>query len=139
MRLSPADRRLLLRAWLLLLIVRLGLWLLPFHCLRRFWQRFITAAPAVAPAAGEAHRLAWAVPLASRYVPHATCLTQALALQILLTREGAAALLRLGVTKDEQGRVTAHAWVEQDDRVLIGGSRLEHYTALDNLERVSEF
>lgn len=131
MRLPPVERRLLMKAWLVLLVVRLGLWVLPFHCQRRLWQRLITAVPAVAPAAGEADRIAWAVTLAGRYVPHATCLTQALALQILLNREGAAALLRLGVVKDEQGRVMAHAWLEQDGQVLIGGGLLDHYTALD--------
>ena len=139
MRLPPVERRLLMRAWFLLLTVRLGLWLLPFRHQRRIWQRLAAAAPGGAPAAGEADRIAWAVSLAGRYVPRATCLTQALTVQTLLKREGIAAHLRLGVAKDDDGRVTAHAWLEQDGQVLIGGGRLEHYTALDNLERVSEF
>jgi hypothetical protein len=83
-------------------------------------------------------RIAWAVSLAGRYVPRATCLTQALAMQILLKREGIAVQLHLGVAKDEQGRVTAHAWLEQDGRVLIGGGSLESYIMFDNLERLYE-
>jgi hypothetical protein len=56
-------------------------------------------------------RLERAVRVASRVVPRATCLTQALALNHLLSRNGYTSIVRIGVAK-EDGRFAAHAWVE---------------------------
>ena len=55
----------------------------------------------------------------SRYVPGSTCLVQALAGQWMLLREGYPAQLRIGVSKAEG--FEAHAWVELEGKVLIGG------------------
>ena len=60
--------------------------------------------------------------LASRYVPRATCLVQALATQILLGRHGHAGQVHIGVALDEKLGFRAHAWVESQGEVLIGGS-----------------
>jgi hypothetical protein len=133
MGLPPVERRLLMKAWLLLLAVRLGLWVLPFRRQRRFWRDLTAVPPGVPPVVDAVDRIAWAVPLAGHYVPGDTCLTQALAVQILLKREGIAAQLQVGVAKDEQGRVTAHAWLEQDGRVLIGDQGLDRLTLLRTL------
>ena len=65
---------------------------------------------------------AWAVKAASRRMPFtATCLVQALALRMLLSRQGYDPHLRLGVAKDGDDRLEAHAWLEMDGQVLIGG------------------
>jgi hypothetical protein len=132
--LSQAERRFLLRATLQVLKVRLMLWCLPFFCLKRLlagegqgWSGKTQAE------ASGVERIIWAVEVAARYVPRATCLTQALAARKLLHQEGFAGELRLGVAKDEAGRFQAHAWLEQDGRVLLGGGQQEHYTAFDNL------
>jgi hypothetical protein len=55
----------------------------------------------------------------SRYVPGSTCLVQALAGLWLLQREGYAPQLRIGVSKAEG--FEAHAWLELEGKVLIGG------------------
>lgn len=73
--------------------------------------------------------------VASRYVPAASCLTQALAGQVLLNQHDAPALLRIGVAKNEQGTFQAHAWVESQGRILIGNSpELFRYTRLTEFE-----
>lgn len=64
--------------------------------------------------------LAWSVGNASRIVPKATCLTQACALQIMLARRGIDAVLRIGVMNG--AAFGAHAWLEHDGRVLVGGT-----------------
>lgn len=69
-----------------------------------------------------AEKAAWAVMTSSRYVPAATCLTQAFATQVLLSRRGLPARLRIGVVKGKDGRLQAHAWVESNGVVVIGGS-----------------
>jgi hypothetical protein len=65
-------------------------------------------------------KIIWAVALASRYVPAATCLTQALAGQVLLNQHCAPTVLRIGVMKDQRGEFQAHAWIESQGRVVIG-------------------
>jgi hypothetical protein len=79
-----------------------------------------TKGPRVEGASAE--KVVWAVTASSRYVPAATCLTQAFATQVLLSRRGLAARLRIGVVKGKDGRLQAHAWVESNGVVVIGGS-----------------
>ena len=135
LRLPPAERRLLVGATLLVIAIRLGLSLLPFPTLRRWLAR-----AASAPAGGErtarpsVERLAWAVTVGSRYVPAATCLTQALAAQTLLVRHGHPASLRIGVARGAGGQFEAHAWVESQGRLVIGGAGSERFVPLPALD-----
>jgi hypothetical protein len=76
----------------------------------------------------------WAVETAARHMPLAnTCLTQALAAQVLLARRGYPALLRIGVVKGDKDNLQAHAWVESEGEVVIGGYELERYAHLATL------
>src|SRR5687768_10065352 len=113
LRLPSYDRRLVLRAALLLGGIRLGLSLLPFAVLRGLLAR-VSVGPSRLDNASRSSvdRPVWAVAAAGRYVPKATCLVQALALQVLLMRQGYGARLCIGVAKGQQGRLEAHAWVE---------------------------
>jgi hypothetical protein len=79
-------------------------------------------------------RLAWVVGVASRFVPKATCLAKALAMHVLLQQAGYQACLHIGVTEANEGRLKAHAWVESQGRILIGGVDLSTYTHLLALE-----
>lgn len=119
---------LLLRAAILLCTVRLALWMVSFQKLRRVVDSLTHAR--LRPAGRySADQLGWAVRAASRYVPHATCLTQAVALHILLRREGLQSTIRIGVRKDAE-RFEAHAWVESQDRVVIGDCGSDRYTPM---------
>jgi hypothetical protein len=117
----------LLRAGALVCAVRLGLWMVPFAQVRRVVTSL--AAGSGRTMRYSADELSWAVRAVSRYVPRATCLTQALVLHILLRREGLQSTIRIGVNKDA-GRFEAHAWVESQDRVVIGESGLARYTPM---------
>ncbi len=135
--LSSAHRRLLVTSALLVGTIRLGLWLLPFQVLRlRLAGMARTANKVQQGDQATIDRVVWAVKVASRYVPKATCLTQALAAQVLLSRRGYPVRLRLGVAKGEAGQLRAHAWVESQGRIMIGGlEALSHFTPLPPLER----
>ncbi len=63
----------------------------------------------------------WAIAVAGKYMPGTTCLSLALAAQRMLNREGYPAHLHIGVAKDHTGSFGAHAWVESDGRIVIGG------------------
>ncbi len=135
-RLPAAKRWLLIEAALLLEVVKLGMMLLPFTTLRRLLGRaagvLIEPRRADHPSADE---VVWAVEVASQYTPGAkTCLARALAVQVLLVRRGQPALLRIGVLKTEQEQFRAHAWVETEGKVVIGGSETGRYAPLATLE-----
>ena len=63
-----------------------------------------------------------------------TCLPQALAAQVLLERCGYPARLRVGVVKGGEGQLEAHAWVESQGRIIVGGAEVERYIPLSGLE-----
>lgn len=133
-RLPPAERLLLLAAVLLLTAVRVGLRILPLRTVLRLLSRLSGVAEGRA-AGDEAmiERVGWAVTVASRYVPAATCLAQALVTETLLRRLVLPADLRLGVARDAMGCFQAHAWVECRGRVVIGGAVLDTFTPLPPL------
>ena len=137
--LSTPDRSLLLKSAFLLGVITLGLRLLSFHAMQRFSmgarQKTARARHTDQPSAD---RIAWAVRVASRYVPAATCLSQALAARVLLGQYGYPARLCIGVARGEKGQLEAHAWVESQGRVIVGNSQdLSHYAPLLSLEMES--
>jgi hypothetical protein len=131
--LPAAERWLLVKAALLLGGTRLGLRLLPFRILRRVVESL--SRPSVwlpAPDSFSTARIVWAVELVSRYVP-TTCLSRALSAQVLLARREYPVLLHFGAVKDGE-RFLAHAWLESEGQVVIGGQVLEPYIPLGTLE-----
>jgi len=80
--------------------------------------------------------LAWGVKKASRFVPKATCLTQALALRWLMARSDQDCAIRIGVMSDPSGAgMKAHAWVIYNSDIIIGGDSedISNYTVLVDL------
>jgi Transglutaminase-like superfamily len=135
-RLPASYRHLFVKALLLLGIVRVGLWLLPFQTLMRLFAHMTRAHAALQDGdhAGM-QQVIWAVTVASQYVPAATCLTQALATQVLLSRRGHPASLHIGVARSDTGDFLAHAWVECQGKVVIGGlTAPARFTPLLSLE-----
>jgi len=114
-RLTRRERRLLLYAWWLFLLVDAALRFLPV-------TRLLPRGPAVGATDSvlPADRIVWLVTVASRYAPgRATCLKDALVLVWLLRREGVEALVRIGVARNAGG-LKAHAWLEHDGGIIFG-------------------
>ena len=124
--LRSQERRILLRALFLVGAIRAGLCLLPFRAV----QRLTAKADRGAATIHSAGRCVWAVRAASRCVPGASCLTQALAAQVLLAQSGYDSRIEIGVAKDEQRRFRAHAWVVCGDEIMIGGAEVDRYVPL---------
>ncbi len=127
--LPPQRRALLVRALLTVSLYRAALSTLPFRVVRSLAARRVKPSRRALTRAKRPEELTWAVAAASRRVPRASCLTQALALQEMLARAGLASDLHIGVAKSEDGRFEAHAWLEREGRVVIGG-RVERFTRL---------
>lgn len=79
-----------------------------------------------------APRIARAVSIAGRRSLWPTsCLRQALLLQVLLARQGLDSQLKIGVRNTAEEGFGAHAWVERNGQVLIGGEHAsQQYVAL---------
>ncbi len=130
--LKPADRRLLNRTFFLVLFVRLWLWLASYHSLSRFLHWLARQTRNSSRISMQyPDRASWAVQSVSRCIPGArTCLVEAMALQFILQRHGIPSHMQVGVCKDEQGKLRAHAWIECRGHVVIGGTDLSAYTLL---------
>jgi hypothetical protein len=120
-----ADWVLLFRVAVVTITVRASLSVFPIRTvrngLRAMAGHWRSRSPASSP---YRRRAAWAAnAIGHRFLPKRPCLTQALVLQYLLLQRGDdSSTLRIGVAKDDDGNLTAHAWVEWKGRVLIGGT-----------------
>jgi len=129
------EKRLLVTAFVLLAFVRAGLWSLSLQQLRRLLeQRVSPAASLRSGMRSDVGRISWAVTTASRFIPRATCLVQALALQTMLRQHGIASSLNIGVAKQDGDRLNAHAWIQHGDELIACGSNPVDYTPLLVLE-----
>jgi hypothetical protein len=124
--LKLSEVLLLAQAGMWVLAARIGLFLLPFGRLQRLVALLTRGTHAPSFSDDRVSQLTWAVSSASRFVPQATCLTKALALHILLRRAGFQSRIHIGVRR-EDGRFEAHAWVESQDKVVIGDFELKRY------------
>jgi len=135
--LEADERRLVFRTLVLVAAIRVAFWVLPFQRLQRVasswssWKYLPINVPPDMPVS----RLVWAVRAASRRVPAASCLTQSLALQCLLTRAGHRSRIRIGAAKDVESGFQAHAWVEYlGEPLLSGPDELARYVRMFAVE-----
>jgi hypothetical protein len=129
-RLSRSEQIRLLDAWLVLAIVRLSLWAVPLQRLLRLVQRVVPVRRLENGPTRSAEELARNVSRMSPYVPRATCLSQAVATQVLLARDGYPSRIAIGVARDAERQFRAHAWVECAGSVVIGSVNSAIYTPL---------
>lgn len=128
-RLSSEERRLMAQSALIVAGVRLSLSLSSLEATLRRSSRLVGASGSKSMDAADIESTVTAVRRASRLIPRASCLTQAIAAKTLLARHGQESTLRLGVAKRNED-VEAHAWLEADGRVLIGQFENQHFAPL---------
>ena len=104
-------------AFIVLALVRFGLTSLSLSTLRARLPWKLVTGPAP-PAMCD--RCCWALTRASRWVPGATCLTQALAGQWMLNRLGYASTVVIGVQPEAKKGLHAHAWLKSGARLIVG-------------------
>jgi hypothetical protein len=136
LRLSWSDKWLLIQTLFLLAFTTVGLRLFPWLSLQKFllklarWYSLfkISRVPSVI-------RIGWAVHAASRSIPNATCLPQALVAQYLFVRDGYPVNLQIGVAKGKNEKLQAHAWVTSDNQIIFGKIRdFDDYVPLAHIE-----
>lgn len=143
LRLSACDLWLLITSAFLLVTIQSGLRFLPFQTVQRLLTRISRSTSGRQAADRRSiYRVIWAVDTVSQHLPGiSTCLTRGLVAQALLCRHGHPAQLRIGVVHGGESQLQAHAWVEIDHHVVLGGlPDLDHYApfppfALERRER----
>ena len=130
----------LLKTFLLLGFVRLGLWLLPYqkllHLLNQISDRN-SGAQEIELNDNHLNQIVRAVNISTRYMPGgAKCLARALTTQVIMKRQGYSPQLRLGVAQGEEGKIEAHAWIEYQGLIVIGDlQNLSRFIPLSPFEK----
>ena len=127
MKLSTMRRRYLREATVMLLITGLAVRIRPAQVFAwanrplRHTSRFTV---------DEKGWVGWSVEtMGARRWINASCLTRALAAQAMLRRRGIASRLCLGVSCSD-ATLSAHAWVEIGQEVIVGGPEIGRFTRL---------
>jgi hypothetical protein len=115
------NKKLLFQSMFLVFAIRICLWIFPFRWLNKLVS-FIDSK------GFDNEQLDWviindvvrSIRACSRYVPCASCFTQALAARTLLRLKGQNTQLKIGVDKEGDDKLAAHAWIEADGRIIIG-------------------
>jgi hypothetical protein len=134
-----SEIRLFVQAWFALTVTRLALRRVPLPSLRRWVWRALSARPLPAGARLPMARVLRCAAAAVRLMPvPSTCLATAIVVQALLRRHGYPADLRIGVRRPAEGLFAAHAWLEQEGAVVVGGpaSIVGQYQSLPGLEHL---
>lgn len=124
-----SEKFLLFKAWLLVGLIRVSLLVGRFARTKRLLDRLQRRAVRRLVARRRlARRVARMVELASHLIPGGRhCLTRAMALEVLLKRRGYPADVKIGVARDDSGKLIAHAWLHCEGVVLIGGEGAANY------------
>lgn len=120
LRLPVAEKRFLFQALYFLAVYRASLKLFSLQNLltkvSRKSQADLTPLPVNIPP----KRMARLITVASSFIPFSTCLSQALAGQILFAMHGQKTTLHVGVCNKPDTGFEAHAWLCQDGEVILG-------------------
>lgn len=122
LRLPFGQKRQLGEAFVWVLLVRLGLWLLPFRVLNRWVPGECKTQDNAIPEWERIKEAMRFVRMTSRFVPYATCLTQALAGRAMLSRIGQKCQVKIGVDFAQEQILSAHAWLVVDGKIVLGNT-----------------
>jgi hypothetical protein len=137
-KLSSREKLAAIESLFWVIVIRLMVWVFPFPFVQKRVRKIasylfpadLNTVPLVSM-----NRIRLMIVMASRFVPRATCLVQALAGYILFSRYGYDTIIKIGVLTEE-GVFEAHAWLERGGNVVLGESEKNFKTILD-LDRAS--
>ena len=139
-RLPLYKRRLIIEAAVLISFTNFGLHLTSFQKLQSFYQQlFRLNKVRYQKTHPNKSDIAWAIETTGQKLfKDDTCLVIALAGQSLLNLYGIPAKLQLGCLLGDEKTIFAHAWVENEGEVIIGGTErdISKYTPLTDFKGV---
>jgi hypothetical protein len=123
--------------FILLLMIRLGLKVLPFQSLIKIIESISIPQEKANPENIQPiRRVIGAVEASSRNMyREAKCLAKALTTYVLMRRAGYLPDLKIGVAKADSGALKAHAWIEYQGKVAIGNlPDLDSFISLPSIQ-----
>ena len=116
------QKLVILSAFVLAVIVRFALWLLPFRVIDRILAKIssLFGRKPLSLDVEEAERIAVLAKSATQMVPYASCLVTALTAETLLGIRGLHCTLKIGVKKSETKKIDAHAWLQVGETIIVG-------------------
>lgn len=134
-RLSWEKKFLLLEACALLATFRLVLAVLAFKKIEPHLGQHMYETPDENTARDgmTAKTVGWAVNTMSRHTLwESKCLVQAMTAKYMLRRRGVKSTLYLGVARDENQEMIAHAWLRSGGRIVTGARTKEKFVAVSS-------
>lgn len=120
LNLNKLEQQLLIQAYVLMTIIRLGLFFVSFQFLKSFLEKIVQFKKTTNLKI-TTKDIAIAIYLSSRVsFGNVRCLAQALTTNTLMNIYGYPCQLHIGVAKGEDNRLEAHAWVEAEGEVIVG-------------------
>ncbi len=132
-RLSRANRWLTLEALIWLGLSRLAVLTLPFRWIAPYMGQTQAVSPVDDASVDEEQvkRVARAIRWTSRHTPwDSNCLAQALTAKRMLHRRRINCTLYLGLAKDQDDQLEAHAWLRSGAFILTGGRGSRRYAVV---------
>lgn len=129
LKLSSWEKKIAFVALLWVIRIRIMLWMFHFSTVQNRVQKIACNYNSTPKNTITMNRLRIMIMVASKYVPRATCLVQALAGYILFSKYGYNTSIKIGVL-NENGEFEAHAWLEHDEKVVLGESEKNFRTIL---------
>ena len=127
--LGASDVRLLIAASFLQLLTAAALRIMPLPILRRQAARLRRLAHIILHGTDE--RVIWAIEaVGRRFVGVSTCLVRAIVAELALGSPERPLRLTIGVRRAPGDDLRSHAWVADEDRILVGGSVAGEYVPL---------
>lgn len=122
-----------IRAFIYCGIARMYILFFPFNKLKKRMGKVKAESPEVVDinTVREARNIGRTVLHAASYTPwQSKCLVQALAAQWMLKRKGISTTIYLGVKKDKQNNMLAHAWTRCGSYYVTGGYNRQGYAVV---------
>lgn len=130
-RLTWRDKLLFLEAFLLTGIIRFAILFLSFNKLARFSGKYKKESSKTISNEDEAitRKIGWAVSTASKCTPwESKCLVRALTAQVMLSTRKVSSTLYLGVARDKEKKLIAHAWLRSGEDIITGANEMSEFT-----------
>lgn len=136
LRLPVADGCLLVEATIFAALARIAILTLPFRWIAPWLGRHTESAGESGETVGDdlvRQRVGWAVQVVSRHTPwQSKCLVQSIVARLMLGRRGVAGTIYLGLAKDPDGQLIAHAWLRSGAMIVTGRRGMLQFTVLSS-------
>lgn len=116
-----------------LALTRMATLILPFKWIARFLGTHMVESVRLQSTdqTRRARHVASCIRAMSRHLPwDCKCLVQAISAKMMLDRRSIPTTLYLGVSKDQQDEMIAHAWLRAGNAIVLGGGGLKQFTVV---------